>query len=113
MGGVGRTEIVTAIAIQIVRFVDDYQPGFVECRLVDAEGQPHLFVEKVPIVSTEDLWLNSSYPQAGAIACEVEAEWTDDRGRSLAKVNTERPWSVASTTGATRFVVLSSQVAER
>lgn len=104
---------MTAIAIQIERFVDDYQPGFVECRLVDAEGLSHLFVEKLPIVSAEDLWSNSLYPQPGAIACDVEEEWIDKSGRSLAKVNTERPWSVESTTGATRFVVLSSQVVRR
>src|SRR5512139_346408 len=90
---VGRTEIVTAVTVQIERFVDEYQPGFVECRLVDAEGQSHLFIEKVPIVSTEDLWSTSTYPVAGAIACEVEAEWKDSQGRALLKVSTERPWS--------------------
>ncbi len=98
------------MAVQIERFVDEYQPGFVECRLVDAEGHPHLFIEKVPIVSADDLWSNSTYPVAGAIACEIEAEWTDHEGRNLVRVSTEKPWSVESTSGITRFVVLSSQV---
>ena len=34
------------IAIQIVRFVDTNQPGFVECSLRDAAGREHFFVEK-------------------------------------------------------------------
>ncbi|MDD3481748.1 hypothetical protein [Azovibrio restrictus] len=59
------------VSVQIVRFVDDYQPGIVECQLVDAEGG-HFFIDKVPIVAAEDLCLDSSYPADGAIACEIE-----------------------------------------
>lgn len=101
---------MTAVAISIECFVDEHQPGFVECRLVDAHGQSHLFVEKAPVVSSEDLGPASVYPRPGVIGCVVEAEWTDAQGRALARVDTERPWSVASTTGATRFVVLASQI---
>ena len=98
------------VAVSILRFVDEYQPGFVECELTDAFGQIHSFMEKIPIVTGEPLWSNSTYPRSGGIACDVEQEWQDDAGRSLVKVNTERQWSVESTTGGTTFVVLSSQV---
>jgi hypothetical protein len=101
---------MTEVAIRIERFVDDHQPGIVECRLVDAHGQSHLFVEKAPVVSSEHLGPDSAYPRPGVIGCVVEAEWIDEQGRAVAQVNTERPWSVASTTGSTRFVVLSSQI---
>jgi hypothetical protein len=36
------------LALQIVRFVDDYQPGVVECEFIDANGRPHTFIGKVP-----------------------------------------------------------------
>ena len=101
---------MTAVAIQIESFIDEHQPGFVECHLVDAQDQLHVFVEKVPVVSSKDLWSNSMYPQPGSIDCEVEAEWVDSQGRSLVKVNTCRPWSVESTAGDTCFIVLTSQV---
>ena len=35
------------ISVQIVRFVDSHQPGWVECLLVDAERRRHIIVEKV------------------------------------------------------------------
>ena len=101
---------VTTISVQIERFVDDHQPGFVECLLVDALGQSHLFIEKVPIVTTANLRSDSSYPQMGTIACEVELELSDEQGRNLLRVSTERPWSVESTEGISCFWVLSSQV---
>jgi hypothetical protein len=107
---VGRLRTVNTIAIQIERFVDDHQPGFVECRLVDALGRSHLFIEKIPVVTTANIWSDSSYPQVGVIACEIESESIDGEGRTLSYVNTERPWTVESTEGVTRFVVLSSQV---
>ena len=101
---------MTVISIQIERFIDDHQPGFVECRLVDANGQSHMFIEKLPIVTSANLWADSSYPQAGTIACEIESESIDAAGRKLVQVSTERPWAVESTEGVSRFFVLSSQV---
>lgn len=43
---------MSAISVQITRFVDDSFPGFVECTFVDALGETHVFIEKVPVVST-------------------------------------------------------------
>lgn len=100
------------ISVQIERFVDDHQPGFVECRLVDASGRSHLFVEKVTVVTTLNLGPHSSYPLVGTIGCEVESKLSDDEGRELVHVNTERPWGVESTEGISRFLVLSAQVVQ-
>ena len=44
-----------AVRVQVVRFVDDSFPGFVECELIDAHGRRWLFVEKGPVVTTEHL----------------------------------------------------------
>jgi len=104
---------IATLAVRITRFVDDYPPGFVECSLLDAQGRLHLFVEKAPVVSTENLWSDSVYPRDGTIDCEVQAEWVDEAGRRLVRVDTERPWVVESTDGLTQFVVLASQVDRR
>jgi hypothetical protein len=99
------------LLVEITRFVDEYQPGFVECVFVDAFDRSHFIVEKAPVISTEDLWSTSSYPRPGEVACEVVAEWLDEAGQSLVRVNTDRPWGIESTTGASEFVVFSHQVA--
>jgi len=101
------------ISVEIVSFVDEYQPGFVECRFQDAHGHVHVVVEKVPVVTTEDLRSNSQYPLLGAIECTMEEEYKDDSGRSLVVVNTELPWHIESSTGQTKFELLSSQVLGR
>ena len=99
-----------ALTVEIVRFVDEHQPGFVECVLRDAANNEHVFVEKVPVVTTENLWSTSSYPQPGAIECVVLEKWKDKNGRLLVRATTEQPWSVESTRGESSFVVLASQV---
>lgn len=101
---------MTAVAIEIVRFVDEHQPGFVECRLIDAQGQSHTFLEKVPIVTEEKLWSGSKYPRAGSVACRLEAEFKDTTGRLLSRIDTAHPFSVESASGETKFIVLSSQL---
>lgn len=101
----------TEIDVQIARFVgDEPQPGLVECVLVDADGTLHRFVDKTVIFSAEHLSAASRYPRAGTIACELEAEWRDESGRDLARVDTTRPWNVEASDGTTRFVVPSSQL---
>jgi hypothetical protein len=102
-----------AIAIEISHWVDDEQPGWVECKLVDAKGWVHRFVEKTPVVTAEPLGPQSEYPRPGWIACEVEAELADAAGRSLVRVGTTRPWDVASSASESTFVVLASQLVDR
>jgi hypothetical protein len=96
-----------AVPIKIVRFADESQPGWVECELSDATGRCHAFLEKIPVVTSEELWCDSPYPREGVIACEVVSTWTDEEGRALAKIDTSRPWAIESREGATQFVVRS------
>lgn len=103
-------QLVPAIAVQISRYVTDDQPGWVECHLMDSSGLLHTFIEKAPVVSPENLSINSNCPRPGFIGCHIEAEWTNEAGQALCRVNTEVPWGVASTAGLTRFTLFSSDV---
>ena len=98
------------LSVQVERFVDDHQPGFVECVLVDADGRRHKFIEKGPVVSTADLWIDSEYPQPGRLGCTVDRKWVDELGRCLVQVSTECPWSIESIAGETKFTVLEQQI---
>lgn len=100
-----------AVRVDIVRSVDDHQPGWVECALTDARGQRWCFREKVPVVSTQHLSAESPYPQPGVIACLILDRQRLD-GHSVVTIDTSRPWSVTATTGETQFVVRSEQVIE-
>lgn len=100
-----------AIRVEIVAFVDSAQPGWVECRLIDADGVTWRFVEKVPVVTDARLDESSAYPQPGFIGCEVIEAWNDEQGRRLVRVCTERPWGVESMgAGRTQFVVPADTV---
>ena len=76
------------ISVQIIRFVDTHQPGWVECELVDAEGRRHIIVDKVPVVTTKDLRADSEYPTLGSVPCEILKRYQDGRGRELVCVST-------------------------
>jgi hypothetical protein len=99
------------LALEIVRWVEDYQPGIVACELVDAEGRRHAFIGKVPIYSTEDyLDAKSTYPRRGAVRCTVLGRWKDADGRNLVRVSTAEPDGEESTEGLDEFVVSTAQV---
>jgi len=96
----------------IIRFVDQHQPGFVECEFTDANGTIHTIVDKVPIFSVDDLWSDSVYPQPGFAGCEVLARLEDPRGHKLARVTIAKPDCLESTGGRSEFVVLESQISD-
>ncbi|UJR81268.1 hypothetical protein [Sandaracinus amylolyticus] len=103
--------VTTGIEVTITRFVDAEFPGFVECRLVDAAGMEHLFVEKLPVVASEGVSADGPYPQPGVIACTIVAERTDGE-RALVIVDTDEPWGIVSTAGRSRFEVLRTSLVE-
>src|SRR3974390_3295163 len=98
------------LAITIRRWVDDSQPGWVECVLTDASGHTHIFREKAPVVSSEALGAATTYPRTGHIAWEILSHRPDERGRELVTVSTENPWGGESTDGTTVFEVLQTQL---
>lgn len=98
------------VKIQIVRFVDDYQPGIVECQLIDAHGRTWSFVEKIPIVTAEDIWRESAYPRPAVVDCVIIARIRDDSGREIVQIDTDKPWGVESVEGNTRFEVLPDAI---
>ena len=98
---------MVGIRVQIVRYADDAQPGWVECQLVDAHGRRWSFIEKVPVVTLADLDPTSGYPQPGVIACEVL-----ERDGEVARIDTARPWGVIAVGGETRFEVATTALVE-
>ena len=97
------------LAVRIVRFVDDAQPGFVACEFEDADGRLHTLIDKVPIFTDVMLDATSVYPQNGSACCKVLNRWRDLGARELVRVSAE-PYGIESTEGQSEFVVLSSQV---
>jgi hypothetical protein len=101
-----------AITIKITSFIDDGQPGWVECKFTDAWNKEHIVHDKVPIVSLEDLNATSKYPRDGLIACEIIKKWKDEDGRIIFTVTTEKPWAVYTIEDLTEFDVLDEQLIE-
>lgn len=102
--------MIAEVRVAIVAWVDDAQPGFVTCQLIDADGREHQFIDKAPIFTAADLDRNSTYPQPGWIACTVLDQQPDAQGRAVVIIDTTQPDGVASTVGETRFTVLDEQV---
>jgi hypothetical protein len=103
---------VLGIKVIIERFTEDWQPGWVECTFVDAGGKHHLFEERVPVVSVENLDAGSEYPRSGIIACQLVETRVDTEGREVVVVDTDQPWGIESRAGETRFEILREQLIE-
>ena len=100
------------VRVNISRYADDSFPGWVECRLVDARGHEHVFVEKVPVITTRNLHAASSYPQPGVIACVVLGSSERHDGLQLVHIDVQTPWGVESLARESRFEILQEQLVE-
>lgn len=101
---------VFQLTVQIVRFVDDHQPGFVVCEFAEADGSVQTLVDKVPIFTSESLDATSRYPFSGRAACIVLQRWRDANGRDLVEISTEKPFGIETEDGRSTFIVLASQL---
>src|ERR1039457_6320022 len=102
---------MTFVRVEITRWVDDYQPGIVECRLVDADGNEWHFIEKVPVVTSDrPVSASSTFPTEGAIACRSVAQMEDGGGRRTVRITTEHPFHVSAVDGQTIFDVRPDQL---
>lgn len=99
-----------SLEVQVEGFLDEAFPGFVECSLLDAEGAKHLFIEKVSVVTAENLQKDDGCPRSGYFECVVEQELRDSSGLVLLQVNTMHPFGIESLDGESRFFVHLSQV---
>ena len=95
-----------------MRFVDEGFPGWVACEFTDATGQQHTIIDKVPIVSLEDLDASSQYPRSGSVPCSVLEKSRGADGVQLVRVTTSEPVPIDTVEGKSEFVVIASEVNE-
>lgn len=97
---------MTYLRVDIVGFADESFPVFVHCAFTDAMAIRHTFLEKIPVVTAQNLWSDSTYPQPGMMPCETVECLHDAEGRNLARVciNAMDP------TPPAQFIVLESQL---
>ncbi len=93
------------VKVQVSKYVDDSQPGWVECTLIDVNDREWVFVEKVPVVTTKNLNKDSTYPDQGFIACEVVSSEALSNGRSVVEIDTSNPYDIESVDGVSRFTI--------
>ena len=109
--GLGESKRVCYIKIQIQKISDgSVYPVWVEFLFVDAWGNRHKFNEKASIVSCKNIDLENDFPLDGFIRCELLNEWTDDNGRRIATVSTEKTDNVETLSGMSRFDLLRDEV---
>jgi len=103
---------IRSLPVQIVKFVNDSQPGWVAVEFKDAEGHLHTVIDKIPVFTTEDLWVDSTYPQPCSMPCEILGRCHDANGRDLSRMSIASPLDNKSTDGLSEFVVLSRQLSD-
>lgn len=50
------------VRAQALRWVSDDQPGWIEVGLVDADGQEHRIIDKVPVLTSRSITAESAFP---------------------------------------------------
>lgn len=101
-----------AIKIEITKFIDHHQPGFVEARLFDVWSREYIFQEKLPIFTSDDLDNESDYPKPGVIACIKVKEFYDNTNCKIIVIDTNEIWGVQSLDERREFEVLENQLIE-
>ena len=102
--------MIADLRVDIVRFVDDRFPGFVECLFTDAYGRDHLLIEKVPMLTEKVLWVDSQYPQSGHLRCQILSRSKNIAGEALVGITIALPDGLETLDGVSEFTIFESQL---
>jgi hypothetical protein len=97
---------------QITRWIDDDQPGLIECRFMDRFGRERSIIEKLPIVTEAALRADSQFPQPAFIGCPIISRGRDDSGLETVEITAEAPQAIEATDGAAIFQLFTHQLTE-
>ena len=90
------------VEVEILKIIDEHQPIWVECLLIDCNRTNHYFHEKLPVVS---LNYSLEFPCKGGIRCKIVQENSDTYF-----IDTSSPDYVESLKGESIFEVYKSQI---
>jgi hypothetical protein len=102
--------VISELRIDIVRFVDDRFPGFVECLFTDADGKDHVLIDKALMFTEKDLWIDSQYPESGHLRCQILSRSKNVAGEELARITIAIPDGLETVEGQSEFEVLAKLV---
>jgi hypothetical protein len=98
-----------SVRCELIRWVsDDPQQGWVEARLVDAEGVERSFLDKPVIFTVDRVSPTSSFPIPAMIRCEVLGIRHDGQGGEVLDVQLAD--GVESVEGTSRLRVRREQI---
>ena len=103
---------IRGLSVLIARYVDASQPGWVECHFHDAAGQLWKILEKVPVVTDQEISESTELPTHGIVHCVENSRHTHESGRQLVAIDTELPFYIEATDGTHNFEVLADQLQE-
>lgn len=89
------------VKLDILRIINNSQPIFVECKLVDYNEISYYFIEKLPVVANYD----SLPPCVGAARCKIL-----ETKKNTFVIDTHLPDDIESKNGKCIFEVYKNQV---
>ena len=101
---------MVAIKVKILGYVDHSYPGWIRCSFIDAFGVEWFIIEKVPVITEENLDEKSIYPKDGFIACIIDESIEGNSKEEIVTINIEKPWGICAESGETIFKVFRNQI---
>jgi hypothetical protein len=105
--GVVSEKVSVKLTIIEVMKGDDYDhfPGWIKCVLIDARGESHIFIEKIPVFCAD--WNQS--PANASLDCMLEGRTLGESNQILCHVSSKKPWGLESIDGRSEFIVTEAQ----
>ena len=99
----------TYIKIMITRFVDFHQPDIIEFSFTDYKNQIHKFIDKIPIITNQELDENSEYPIEECILIDILNK-EDENEEVLYSFRFKESYGLESTNGESIFKIGKEQI---
>ncbi len=90
------------VKVIVTKIIDMTFPIFVECELEDCKGVKYYFVDKAPVLISDN---DFSLPCDGYIECNIKL-----KKEKTCLIDTSMPWDIESTNGEYQFEVNADKI---
>lgn len=96
------------LKVKIEKYVSCNQPGFVSCIFKDVNGKEWRIIEKIPVLTANDIPKEKLPLEGFYVAGEILSEETDK-----IYFNISKPWGIETEDGETKFKIFRHQLSEK
>jgi hypothetical protein len=98
------------LEVNIMAYADPWNPGWIRCHFLDANGNHRIISEQAPVLTMEGTDPLHKFPAEGLIPCRIIQQSVNEKNELIVKIDISKSEAVSPEEGLDIFDVRADQL---